>query len=112
MGQQQLQELLGVISDRLRRILGGQLNRALLYGSYARGDYDSESDVDVAVLVNVSRDELEVYHQPIVRLMTDLSLQYDVLVNFALIPVHEFELYKEALAYYRNIEQEGALLGA
>ena len=46
----------------------------------------------------------------IVSLMTELNMKYDVLVSFASIPIHEFNKYKEVLTYYKNIEQEGAIL--
>ncbi len=42
-----LQALLNETAVGLREIFGEKLDSVLLYGSYARGDYDDESDVDI-----------------------------------------------------------------
>ncbi len=38
--------------ETARRAFGERLRRIVLYGSYARGDYDAESDVDLLVLAD------------------------------------------------------------
>ena len=40
-------------SAELRKILGENLPKIILYGSYARGDYHKSSDVDVMILVTL-----------------------------------------------------------
>ena len=42
----------------LKNIFGGSLEQIWLYGSYARGDFDSESDVNIMVLVDLPKDKL------------------------------------------------------
>lgn len=54
------------------------VNKKILYGSYARGDYRANSDIDVAVVVskkNVSKDIINQMGQ-LVRLTRDIS--YDI----------------------------------
>lgn len=36
----------------LQTLYGERLHGVVLYGSYARGDYDEESDIDLMVLFN------------------------------------------------------------
>ena len=38
-------------SQQLKDIMGSKLTKVIVYGSYARGDYNSSSDVDVMILV-------------------------------------------------------------
>ena len=38
-------------SQQLKDIMESKLTKVIVYGSYARGDYNSSSDVDVMVLV-------------------------------------------------------------
>ena len=44
--------------------------------------------------------------------VSDLELDYDVIISPNVIPYAEFETYKEILPYYRNIAQEGVKLSA
>ena len=44
--------------------------------------------------------------------VSDLELDYEVIISPTVIPYTEFETYKDILPYYRNIAQEGAKLSA
>ena len=55
------------------------VNKIILYGSYARGDYRANSDIDVAVVVskkNVSKNVLKQMGQ-LVRLTRDISFDIE-----------------------------------
>lgn len=40
---------------------GSKLDAVILYGSYARGDFDAESDIDIMVRVKLSQQDLKKY---------------------------------------------------
>ena len=40
-------------SQELRRILGDKLTKIIVYGSYARGDFRENSDIDIMILVKM-----------------------------------------------------------
>jgi len=42
-----------------KEVFGGALQRVILFGSYARGDYDQESDIDYTAIVNGDRRTLQ-----------------------------------------------------
>ena len=46
------------VVDRLFDLLGDKLDRVILFGSYARGDFTPESDIDIMVILNCSEEEL------------------------------------------------------
>ena len=98
------------IAMSLREIFGQKMRTALLYGSYARGDHDAESDVDVAVLLDMPRNEIRRYRKQVVALATRLFMKYDKLVSITEIPGNDYEAYRNTLPFYRNIAEEGVLL--
>ena len=55
--QSTLNVLLKEAGVGLKNIFGKKLENFLLYGSYAHGGYDSESDFDVFALVNMDISE-------------------------------------------------------
>jgi tRNA nucleotidyltransferase (CCA-adding enzyme) len=49
---EELKMILNELIERVRPVFGDKLKKVVLFGSYARGDYDAESDVDVMLMVN------------------------------------------------------------
>ena len=83
---------------------------AILYGSYARGDYDEESDIDIAILAKGSGEELRKYRSAMLNESVRYLWDYEKLVSLHEIPIDRFIEYKEDLPYYRIIDNEGIRL--
>lgn len=102
-------KLEGVIHDIVaayREVFGGRIEQILLYGSYARGDADGDSDIDIAAIVHGDRQELQEKLKKVWDVSSDLELKYGVIISPTVIPYDEFMAYKEDLPYYRNISEE------
>lgn len=48
-------------SKDMHRLFGKDMSRVVVYGSYARGDYSKDSDVDVMILVKISENKIRDY---------------------------------------------------
>ena len=83
------------------------IGRAYLFGSYARGEQTAESDIDVMVLADVSREELSSYKKPFVLLASELGLCYDIVVTVTLKDTETFNKYSEVVPFYANVKKEG-----
>ena len=94
-----------------RKIYGDAVTGVYLYGSYARGDFEKDSDVDIVAVVKGERSALQDKLRTIWDLTADIGLEYDIVVSPTVIPYDEFEAYKEVLPYYRNIVNEGKRIG-
>lgn len=105
--QEQLSEIAVVIAEETKKILGDKLDTIILYGSYARGDYDAESDIDIMVRIICARDELAFYRKVFNRLAGRLSIDNDISVFITLVDSPSFEKYKSHLPFYENVEREG-----
>lgn len=48
----ELQTILKKVTSASVQLYGKRLNKIILYGSYARGDYTDESDIDIMIVLN------------------------------------------------------------
>ena len=104
--------LLEQYTEILQKIYGKHLKTVILYGSYARGDYQKDSDIDIVAIVQGSREELQAKLKQVWDASADLELEYGTIVSPTVIPYEEFEKYKDDLPYYRNIQSEGVKIVA
>ena len=98
------------VRDGLSAIFGRKLQNVLLYGSYARGDQDEESDVDVLALVSLPMKELDAYEDATLDLSVAVGLRYDVLFSILLQDTETFTKYKKAVPFFQNVMREGISL--
>lgn len=94
-----------------QQVYGKDIVDIFLYGSYARGDYDSESDIDFAAIVYGEREALQQKLKVIWDMSVDIGIENDVVISPIVIPHDEFEKYQEILPYYRSILTEGKRIG-
>ena len=87
--------------------LGDKLDKVILFGSYARGDFDSDSDVDIFVLADVLPEEINKWSNHIDDRLTDVWFDYDLLVCIHLTSKSKFNRYFQVLPYYQNVIKEG-----
>lgn len=90
---------------------GSQLTRIYLYGSYARGDHDAESDIDLVAIVKGTRENIEKTLKKVWNDSFEIAYDHDVIISPSAISLDEFEQKKYEIPYYRNIWNEGVEIG-
>lgn len=105
-----LRDILTKAVSEYRNIFGDALVQVVLYGSYARGDYDNESDIDIVALVRCDRVTISEKTLAMAQFSSDLDLKYGVMVSPSAIPYDEYLKYQNDLPYYANIAKEGVEL--
>lgn len=109
--KKQLSSISEQMVDIYHSVYGNAVSDVFLYGSYARGDNDKDSDIDIVAIVKGTRMDLQNRLRVIWDLSADIGLENDVIVSPTVIPYNEFEEYKHILPYYRNIAEEGLKIG-
>lgn len=106
----ELQGVLGRVKEESRKIYGNQLNRIILYGSYARGDHTDESDIDIMILLDCDRDEIRKLRDRTSEMASDISLEEGVFVSILLRDRKHFEENQDFLPFYQNVAKEGVAI--
>lgn len=105
------QEVLMTFAQGTREILKSNLSKLLVYGSYARGDYKENSDIDVMILTPLSKEEIEKIENDIFNLAFDLELESGIVINPVLENETHYKYWLGALPFYNNVEREGIVIG-
>lgn len=91
----------------MRLLFGDNLSHILVYGSYARGDYTDNSDVDVMILVRIPENRIHEYTNRVADCAFEYLMKYGIDISPVVKNEEHFEYWRDNLPYYRNVQQEG-----
>jgi predicted nucleotidyltransferase len=94
-----LNEFVKTLKERYK----GRIKKIILFGSYARGDYDEESDIDILIIGDVPQREISF-------LSAEILLKYGEVISAIVKSEEEFEKYKN-FSFYKNVLKEGVVIG-
>ena len=107
-----LNALLKQYVDDICKIYGKKLKAVILYGSYARGDFKPDSDIDIMILVDMTDEEIKMKG----RALSDLTFDYNFDNELKIMPIVKNQghcnKWLRAYPFYNNIKKEGVELYA
>lgn len=90
--------------------MGSKLTKVIVYGSYARGDYNSSSDVDVMILVKMSDNEIKKIENQVYDLAFDIEMDTGVDISPIIKNEEQYEYWLDTLPFYKNIHEKGMIV--
>ena len=103
-------EIIARLSDKMKMVFPQENLDAIMFGSYARNDYDEGSDIDVMYLVDSSRDSIADKNWQIGEAAAEVLLDRGIVIS----PVVENRTYyrenADSLPFFRNVEREGIVV--
>ena len=91
----------------VKECLGADVQSIVLYGSYARGDFNSQSDLDIMILVKSSDSDIKRNENSVYDCAFDLELKYGKVISPIIKNQQFFEYWADTLPFYKNIVNEG-----
>lgn len=107
-----IQKLVYEFASDMKQLFKEQLNSVIVYGSYARGDYTNDSDIDIMILVDNSEDEIRNYTDRVADQAFEYLMKYGIQISPVIKNEHHFKYWMDNLPYYRNIRDEGVIVHA
>lgn len=98
------------IVNETKKILKEDIYKIILYGSCARGDFDSESDMDVMIVMNCRKEEVFRHRKQISKVASRIGLKNDIEISLLLRDKDTYEQGGDILPFYKNIQREGVAL--
>ena len=94
----------------IQQLLGARVKKIILYGSYARGDYNKQSDVDIMILTDLSFEEIEDYRDKISDIAYDIELNTGIILSPIIKNIEKYNARVNFVPFYKNIQEEGVVL--
>lgn len=91
----------------IKPYLGNEIQSIVLYGSYARGDFNAQSDLDIMILVGGSDNDIKKYENNVYDCAFELELKYGKVISPIIKNQQFFEYWSDTLPFYKNIVKEG-----
>lgn len=105
-----IQKILNDFLEETKEILGNRIKRILLYGSYARGDYNKNSDIDIMILTDLTDKEISEYSNIIWEKCADIEIDKGVVISPLIRNIDKFNSWIDVKPFYINIVNEGVVL--
>lgn len=104
------QDILKSFVEEMKIIFGKSLKKIILYGSYARGDNQENSDMDIMILTTLTDNEIRAIENQVYDIAYDYELSDRVQISVNIKNEEHFNYWLGALPYYDNIRKEGIVL--
>lgn len=107
---QAIQSLIEQYIAEIKKIYGVHLCKVILYGSYARGDFKMDSDVDIMIILDMSDVDLKAYSQQLSYMTYDFNLDNDLDIKPIAKSEEHFNKWVVNYPFYANVNKEGGVL--
>lgn len=105
-----MQDLITLYVEQIKDVYGSHLRQVILYGSYARGDYSKDSDVDIMILLDISDMEIKAYFDKLTDMTFDFNMNYDIDIKPIAKNEEHFKKWVVNYPFYANVYKEGVTL--
>ena len=107
MTEEKIRKVTALFAEEAKKIFGEKLKQVILYGSCARGDFQTDSDIDILLLLSVPRENLAFERKKIFAIADALDLEYEVVLAPVLQSYEVYQTYLPVSSYYQTVQKEG-----
>ncbi|MDE6405963.1 MAG: nucleotidyltransferase domain-containing protein [Lachnospiraceae bacterium] len=109
---QNIHDILKKYVEDVKKLYGNHLKTVILYGSYARGDFRLDSDIDIMILVGLTEQEIKKEERRLSKITFEYDFDYDLSIMPIVKNIDHFNRWLRAYPFYYNVKKEGVELYA
>ena len=102
-----LDKILDAVFNKATDIFSDGFKKIILYGSYARGDCDDQSDIDIMIIADFPKAFEWDYRRQFAEFTSRLGLQFDVVISVVIKDSETFNKFADVVPFYQNVLREG-----
>ena len=105
-----IQNIILEFVQQVKFIFEENLRKVILYGSFARGDYNENSDIDIMILTSLADNEIEMIENKVFDLAFEYQMNHFVDISVVIKNEEQFNYWLGALPFYNNVNKEGVVI--
>ena len=105
-----IENIISEFTKKVKEILGDRVKKIILYGSYARGDYKKNSDIDIMILTDLNFEEIEKYRDEISDIAFDIELESGIVISPVIKNIDRYNERVNIVPFFKNVQKEGVAL--
>ncbi len=105
-----VQTIVTLFTEEVKKVLGKDMARDIVYGSYARGDFNENSDIDIMVLTSRSEEEIKLVEYELYDVAFNFLMKYGIDISVIVKNKDHFNYWLGALPFYDYVEREGMVI--
>ena len=102
------EEMICELVDGLRNIFEQNISQIILYGSVARHEETSESDIDIAIIIEEA--PVSDIRDRFIEWNSEMDIKYNRVFSIIDIAKAQMDKWGNVLPFYKNIKEEGIVL--
>lgn len=102
--------MLRAYADGLHEIYGDKLVRVTLFGSYARGDFTEDSDIDVFAVVDLPELALRERFDALCSLTARLNLEQDIELAPVVVSKERYRYWGDVHPLFHEVKKDGVVI--
>ena len=104
------EKLIKEFTTQVYELLGERVKKIILYGSYARGDFNKSSDIDIMILTDLTDEEIVDTRTQLWDIAYDIGLDNDVMISVIVKNINDYNYWLDTLPFYMNVQKEGVVI--
>lgn len=96
----------------IAEVFGSHLKKVILYGSYARGDFREDSDIDIMILVDLDEQAIKAAGRKLSDVTFDINFDHNVQIMPIIQNEAFFDRWVGAYPFFNQVNNEGIELYA
>ena len=105
-----IENIINEFTNNVKELLGNRVKKIILYGSYARGDYKKNSDIDIMILTDLNFEEIEKYRDEISDIAFDIELDTGIIIFPVIKNIDKYNERVNIVPFFMNVQKEGVVL--
>lgn len=105
-----LNKLLTQYVSVLKCLYGTQLKKVILFGSYARGDFTPDSDIDILILLGLKDSSIQERDYALSTHTYEFNESHGVDIQPVSLEYDQYQKWLPVHPFYKNVSGEGVIL--